>query len=107
MEEDFMKKLSIVFIILFSALLLCSCGQQPTEEPTEAPTVEKIPTYQIKVVDIDGEILGEKDIAYNENTSVFDDLINNFDVDYTIDNTSSLMALFYKVMKLYQELIIK
>ena len=31
----------------------------------------------------------------------------NFDVDYTIDNTSSLMALFYKVIKLYQELIIR
>lgn len=31
----------------------------------------------------------------------------NFDVDYTIDNTSSLMALFYKVMKMYQELIIE
>ena len=30
-----------------------------------------------------------------------------FDVDYTIDNTSSLMALFYKVVKMYQELIIK
>ena len=75
-----MKRKMVLFL---SALLLCSCGQQPTEEPTEAPTVEKIPTYQIKVVDIDGEILGEKDIAYNENVSVFDDLINNFDVDYT------------------------
>ena len=31
----------------------------------------------------------------------------NFDVNYTIDNTSSLMALFYKVVKMYQELIIK
>jgi hypothetical protein len=31
----------------------------------------------------------------------------DFDVDYTIDNTSSLMALFYKVIKMYQELIIK
>lgn len=31
----------------------------------------------------------------------------DFDVDYTIDNTSSLMALFYKVVKMYQELIIK
>ena len=31
----------------------------------------------------------------------------NFDVNYTIDNTSSLMALFYKVIKMYQELIIK
>lgn len=30
----------------------------------------------------------------------------DFDVDYTIDNTSSLMALFYKVIKMYQELII-
>ena len=30
----------------------------------------------------------------------------NFDVNYTIDNTSSLMALFYKVIKMYQELII-
>ena len=30
----------------------------------------------------------------------------NFDVNYTIDNTSSLMALFYKVVKMYQELII-
>lgn len=30
----------------------------------------------------------------------------DFDVDYTIDNTSSLMALFYKVVKMYQELII-
>ena len=31
----------------------------------------------------------------------------DFDVNYTIDNTSSLMALFYKVIKMYQELIIK
>lgn len=31
----------------------------------------------------------------------------DFDVNYTIDNTSSLMALFYKVVKMYQELIIK
>ena len=31
----------------------------------------------------------------------------DFDVDYTIDNTSSLMALFYKVVKMYQELIIR
>ena len=30
----------------------------------------------------------------------------DFDVNYTIDNTSSLMALFYKVIKMYQELII-
>lgn len=30
----------------------------------------------------------------------------NFDVDYTIDNTSSLMALFYKVLYMYQELIV-
>lgn len=31
----------------------------------------------------------------------------DFDVNYTIDNTGSLMALFYKVIKMYQELIIK
>lgn len=31
----------------------------------------------------------------------------DFDVNYTINNTSSLMALFYKVIKMYQELIIK
>ena len=31
----------------------------------------------------------------------------DFDFDYTIDNTSSLIALFYKVVKMYQELIIK
>lgn len=31
----------------------------------------------------------------------------DFDVNYVIDNTSSLMALFYKVIKMYQELIIK
>lgn len=31
----------------------------------------------------------------------------DFNIDYTIDNTSSLMALFYKVIKMYQELIIK
>lgn len=31
----------------------------------------------------------------------------DFDVNYIIDNTSSLMALFYKVVKMYQELIIK
>lgn len=30
----------------------------------------------------------------------------DFDVDYTIDNTGTLMALFYKVIKMYQELII-
>lgn len=29
-----------------------------------------------------------------------------FDVDYTIDNTTSLMALFYKVLYMYQELIV-
>lgn len=30
----------------------------------------------------------------------------DFDVDYTIDNTTSLMALFYKVLYMYQELIV-
>lgn len=30
----------------------------------------------------------------------------DFEVDYTIDNTTSLMALFYKVLYMYQELIV-
>ena len=30
----------------------------------------------------------------------------DFDVDYTIDNTTSLMGLFYKVLYMYQELIV-
>lgn len=30
----------------------------------------------------------------------------DFDVDYTVDNTTSLMGLFYKVLYMYQELIV-
>lgn len=30
----------------------------------------------------------------------------DFDVDYTIDNTTNLMGLFYKVLYMYQELIV-
>ena len=31
----------------------------------------------------------------------------DFEVDYTIDNTTTLMGLFYKVLNMYQDLIIK
>ena len=79
-------------IVLLSALMLVSCGQQeptqqpsvePTTQPTVEPSVAPVDSYKIKVTDIDGELLGEKDITINENSTVFDDLVNNFDVEYT------------------------
>lgn len=79
-------------VILLSALMLVSCGQQeptpqpsvePTTQPTVEPSVAPVDSYKIKVTDIDGELLGEKDITINENSTVFDDLVNNFDVEYT------------------------
>jgi len=79
-------------VILLSALMLVSCGQQeptpqpsvePTTQPTVEPSVAPVDSYKIKVTDIDGELLGEKDITINENSTVFDDLVNNFEVEYT------------------------
>ena len=79
-------------VILLSALMLVSCGQQeptpqpsvePTTQPSVEPSVAPVDSYKIKVTDIDGELLGEKDITINENSTVFDDLVNNFEVEYT------------------------
>lgn len=44
------------------------------------------PSYQIKIIDIDGQELGCKDIEINSENSVFEELIENFDVSYTIDS---------------------
>ena len=52
-------------VILLSALMLVSCGQQPVVEPTTEPSVAPAESYKIKVTDIDGELLGEKDITIN------------------------------------------
>ncbi len=61
-----------ILIALQCLFLLTGCNNQPKE-----------PSYQIKIVDIDGEILGQKELSYNENTVLFNDLIANFDVEYT------------------------
>lgn len=77
-----MKRKSI--ICLQCLLVLTSC-QNPVES-SNTNSIESTPTYQIKVVDLDGEELGSKTININEQSSVFNDLINNFAVDYTIDD---------------------
>ena len=66
-------------LLLLSVLSLCSCGQQTSSE--EIPNN----TYQVIVRDIDGEVLGDKYIELNEEKSFFDSLIDNFNVDYTIN----------------------
>ena len=54
-----MKKLTLFITTLLLSLVLVfafGCNNQPKE-----------PSYQIKIVDIDGEILGQKELSYNEN----------------------------------------
>ena len=77
-----MKRKSI--ILLQCLFLLASC-QNPVES-SNSNSIELTPTYQIKVFDLDGEELGSKTININEQSSVFNDLINNFAVDYTVSD---------------------
>ena len=67
-----MKK---ILLISLQCLLLINGCTKPEEN-----------SYQIKIVDLDGQELGCKTISLNEETSVFDDLVENFDVSYTIDS---------------------
>lgn len=79
-------------IICLQCLLLLTACQNPVEssESNSIFNSESIsvatPTYQIKVVDLDGEELGSATISINEQSSVFNDLINNFAVDYTVSD---------------------
>ena len=79
-------------IICLQCLLLLTACQNPVEssESNSISNSESIsvatPTYQIKVVDLDGEELGSATININEQSSVFNDLINNFAVDYTVSD---------------------
>ena len=79
-------------IICLQCLLLLTACQNPVEssESNSIFNSESIsvatPTYQIKVVDLDGEELGSATININEQSSVFNDLINNFAVDYTVSD---------------------
>lgn len=72
-------------IILLQCLLLLTACQNPVES-SNSNSIELTPTYQIKVLDLDGEELGSKTININEQSSVFNDLINNFAVDYTVSD---------------------
>lgn len=72
-------------IILLQCLLLLTACQNPVES-SNSNSIESAPTYQIKVFDLDGEELGSKTININEQSSVFNDLINNFAVDYTVSD---------------------
>lgn len=79
-------------IICLQCLLLLTACQNPVEssESNSIFNSESIsvatPTYQIKVVDLDGEELGSATININKQSSVFNDLINNFAVDYTVSD---------------------
>ena len=79
-------------IICLQCLLVLTACQNPVEssESNSISNSESIsvatPTYQIKVVDLDGEELGSATININEQSSVFNDLINNFAVDYTVSD---------------------
>ena len=107
-----MNKRSL-FTLLISLLTLSGCVNPtptPTPEPTPTPTPEESTTpevsttpedsstpegsstpeesiisgsYQIKITDIDGELLGSKTIELTNETSVWEDLKANFDVTYT------------------------
>ena len=70
------------FIRLLGILLLIS-GCSNTTTSSEQPS---LPSYTIKVIDIDGQELSCKNIEYNENSSVFEDLKANFNVNYTTDS---------------------
>ena len=70
------------FIRLLGVLLLIS-GCSNTTTSSEQPS---LPSYTIKVIDIDGQELSCKNIEYNENSSVFEDLKANFNVNYTMDS---------------------
>lgn len=101
-----MKKRNL-FTLLISILTLSGCVNptpSATPEPTLTPTPQESATpevsttpegsstpeesiisgsYQIKITDIDGELLGSKTIELTNETSVWEDLKANFDVAYT------------------------
>ena len=87
-----MSKKLLLCLSCFVLLSSCGNGNQSSSVNKESSSmvgssseiVES--TYQIKVVDIDGEVLGENEIDLNEQTNVFNDLVANFNVNYTVDN---------------------
>ena len=97
-EIFFMKKK--LLLCLTSIMLLAGCvdngGSSNSSTPSNPSTPESATpsnndsaslqdkiTYQIIITDIDGEQLGSKYIAVEEGSTVFNDLVSNFDVDYT------------------------
>ena len=86
-------KRNLLLLSLLSCTLLSGCNKIPSESVKPSETVQPSesvkssesvkPTYKIVITDIDGENLGSKDIELTENRSVFDDLVANFDVNYT------------------------
>ena len=79
-----MKRKSI--ICLQCLFLLASCQNPATSGSESISNSEPTNAYQIKVVDLDGEELGAIKLEVNENSNVFEDLIANFDVDYTVSD---------------------
>lgn len=74
------KKLLLVLQCVF---LLVGCNGNENSSGLEE---ENKDSYQIKIVDIDGEVIGDKTIKVTEQTNVFDDLVANFEVDYTVSD---------------------
>ena len=71
-----------MLLCLTSLMLLTGCNNI---NGSTSDTSSSIPndSYQINIVDIDGEILSSKQIKLSETTSVWEDLKTNFDVKYT------------------------
>ncbi len=79
-----------LLLSLSCALLLASCHENTSESlekesliPSES--IVDVDKYEIKVTDIDGMLLDSKEIILDAQSSVFEDLCNNFDVNYTMD----------------------
>lgn len=75
-----MKKNLLIGLSLI--ISLASCNNTNDTSSSEI----KEDTYEIKVIDIDGQVLASKEITFNSETSVFEDLCANFDVNYTIES---------------------
>ena len=87
------KKLFLIPLALGLAIGVASCGEENTFAPVDdnkvvedntPKTDEKTPSYTIKVYDIDDALLGEKTLKISDYPTVFDGLVKNFDVEYSI-----------------------
>lgn len=79
-----------LLLSLSCTLLLASCHENTSESlekesliPSES--IVDVDKYEINVIDVDGMLLGSQEIELNKDTNVFEDLCNNFDVNYTMD----------------------